>query len=98
MTVTSVFDESNMLVRYNYNGRMLAGLDNTGFPTQDSSVDLWIRGLPTQGVVDDMDLDADGVMFYVTGTKTYRTVRGNDKTVFLVDAFKESEIGTPSSK
>lgn len=52
---------------------------------------LWVKGVKTDGIVDDADFNLDGP-FVVTGTTTYNTAGGATKKVFVIEPFDTSDV------
>ena len=68
--VTQVIDGQNMLIK------------STGWARP--WLDFWVKGVLTKDIVDGETLTIPGV-FEITGTRTYETVLGGSKTVFVLE-------------
>jgi len=53
--------------------------------------DIWITGIRTTGIVDDREIELNGI-FFVRGTKTYPTNSGAQRTVLLMEPVDDSNI------
>jgi hypothetical protein len=85
--VVQVIDENQMLVRDNaYTGRRRA--------------DRWfmIRGMSTDGLVDDVALNPGDTVFEVCGTHTYETALGGSNTVWVLEAVDLTAMGAKAAE
>lgn len=55
-------------------------------------VTIWLSGVAMNGRVDDGPIPLSGRLYEVTGTKTYDTISGGTRTVFVVEPFDEGVL------
>jgi hypothetical protein len=66
-------------------------LDDDNMLATMGDQDIWIAGMSTAGLVDDQDIRISGI-FYVSGTRTYDTVLGAQRTVLLMETVDDTNI------
>lgn len=81
--VKSIIDITNMIVVITVDYRAHNPTRYTPITTN-----VWVKGLNTVGLVDNSKLEYSGLL-KATGTKTYTTVSGTGKTVFVLEPYRE---------
>jgi len=89
ISVDQIIDGQNMIVKcyaWDFPGIVAkrTARGQTYFaPSRPSPIYLWVKGASTKDKVDDRGATLDGV-FEITGNKTYDTVMGGSKTIFVI--------------
>ena len=65
-------------------------IDNNNFIGLRS--DVWVKGVNTSSLKDDVGVSLDGMIFYCVGNKKYTTALGSSKTVMEVVRVQSDEV------